>query len=106
MGRGLTTRGLLPFRLEAVAISRARRRVAADPRLLLRQGAGERRDRAALRRQRGKFFGLVFRASLADRARAIRRNPEHDRQGGWRRRQPRRKTHSRPHLALPWPAPS
>ena len=36
-------------------------------------------------RRRRQFFGLVFRASAADRAGALRRNPAHDRQGSRRR---------------------
>ena len=40
-------------------------------------------------RRRRQFFGLVFRASAADRAGTLRRNPAHDRQGGRRRGKPR-----------------
>ena len=85
MGSGLAARGLLRHRLGAVAVPRPRRRAAADHRLVLRAGAGKRRDRTALRCRRRQFFGLVFRASAADRAGTLRRNPAHDRQGGGRR---------------------
>ena len=84
MGARLAARGLLRHRLGAVAIPRPRRRAAADHRLVLRSGAGKWRDRTALRRRRRQFFGLVFRASAADRAGTLRRNPAHDRQGGGR----------------------
>ena len=81
MGPRLAACRLLRHRLGAVAIPRAWRRAAADHRLVLRAGAGKRRDRTALRRRRRQFFGLVFRASAADRARALWRNPAHGRQG-------------------------
>ena len=53
---------------EHAALSRPRRRAAADHRLVLWRGAGKGRDRAALRRRRRQLFGLVFRAPAADRA--------------------------------------
>ena len=52
----------------------ARRRAAADPRTPLRRGAGERRDRAALRSARREFLRLVLRASAADRAEPLWRD--------------------------------
>ena len=84
MGSGLAARGFLRHRLGTVALPRPRRRAAADHRLVLRAGAGKWRDRAALRRRRRQFFGLVFRTPAADRAGALWRNPAHDNQGGRR----------------------
>ena len=60
---------------DTLPVHAARRRAAADPRAALRRGAGERRDRAALRRRRGQLLGLVFRAPAADRAQPLRRDP-------------------------------
>ena len=90
MGPGLAACGLVRHRLGPAAVPRARRRAAADHRLVLRRGAGERRDRTALRCRRRQLFGLVFRAPAADRAGALQRDPAHDRQGS------RRRTRARP----------
>ena len=100
MGPGLAACGLVRHRLGHLAVPGARRRAAADHRLVLWRGAGKGRDRAALRCRRRQFFGLVFRASPADRAGALQRDPAHDRQGSRRRRQRGGKAHSRPRLAL------
>ena len=79
MGPGLAACGLVRHRLGPAAVPRPRRRAAADHRLVLWAGAGKRRDRAALRRARRQLFGLVFRASAADRAGALQRDPAHHR---------------------------
>ena len=100
MGSRLAARGLLRYRLGAIALPRPRRRAAADHRLVLRSGAGKWRDRTALRRRRRQFFGLVFRASAADRAGTLRRNPAHDRQGGRRGGKRARQGHACAGLAL------
>ena len=69
-------------------------------------GAGERRDRTALRRQRRQLLRLVLRASPADRAGALQRDPADHRQGSGRRGQRGRQGHSRARLTPQGIAPS
>ncbi len=75
MGPGLAACGVVRHRLGHSAVSGSRRRAAADHRLVLWRGAGKGRDRTSLRRRRRQLFGLVFRTSAADRARALQRDP-------------------------------
>ena len=56
--------------------------------------------------ERRQLFSLVFRASAADRARALQRDPAQRRQGSRRRRRRERTAHPRAGVALQGVAPS
>src|SRR5262249_35437720 len=79
-------RAVLRHRLGSVAVSAWRRGVAANFGEALRRGAGERRNRAALRRGGWHILGVVSRPSPADPSRSLWRDSTQHCDGRGRRR--------------------